>query len=1200
MKRLFKTWLGFASLVSAMLCLPQTVKAADEEPIIEFKTVVSEVSGGTSVTIFIGGFNKEEDYLDIDCGYGLEEQEMGIASFDKESQGWSGGMTYTCTPNSDGVVKIYGDASNIGVINFEGSYISQLKMAEMPNLYYLNLDHNQLEALDLSNQSALQYITVADNPFNVKPLVIGGNKPNLQLLAIGQTENIDQSFNISDYPSLVSFDAYACKGLKTLDPSGCPNLQQLSLDGTQLTSLDVSNNPNLTILNISDTNIPEIDLSGLDFLQQFYADRQGTQTKLKKLDVSMNRSLVYLFAAGNNFTEVDLTNNVYLQQLYLADNLLTNIDLSKNRNLVNVILRNNCFTFATLPEPQGTWSQYDYYQRNMNVPSTVKVGDVIDLSDKVLREGTTTTCAVYLVNETELTTTLLDESYYKYENGKITFLEVPSDYVYVAFANDMFPDLQLDYLPLRTNNFRVRSAEDYGKPDQMLSLSAKIGSNGADVKAKIGVAGATETNPKTFFVDFGDGVMKEFKATSETIPAEVNVEGHSAYGTIVLYVEQDDQLSALAIEDVKLNSIDLSAARAMQYLKLTGTNLFSIDLGYNKGLKSLVLNGNNFASLNIRGVNDYYQKNFLQDIDLSDNGMFSVTLNDMGTIHNLNLSNNMLEEVSFKDGDNIETLDISNNYFTTVDVNYSTQMTKLNISNNQITSVVLPTELSLKEFDCSNNGLSFATLPVLSGLDKYEYAPQNDVTVAMLAPGIDLEDHNVNNATEYVWKQEDGTVLKEGTDYTITNGMTRFLAPIFDKNVYCEMTNPAFPGLVLKTTVVKASDMPKHKLATFTTLEDGDATMILRASAPTVICIDWKGGGVSVETYAVDDNLVILPVKTHAGGECAVYAYDADAPLYVFNLTNAKLADVDLTNMTQLVLANIDNAGISEIKLPNSNKLMEVKLNNNNFENIDLSKYAEQLVLVSMNNNKLTSFDATKFSNLRLLYLANNQLENVDLNNNALYSIDLSGNVLKTLDVTKVPELYQLFLTNNQLSTIDLSKSSKLNILHIGMNHFRFSTLPLPGKYADYQYGMQEKIDITVDDNGVVDLSSEKEVDGTPTIYRWFIDEPWYDEDTGELTGEELYVDDEYYLKDGVTTFAVALDNIVGAMLNEKFPNLTIYTNPIDVKSVSAIQGVEADDMNAPVKVYSISGVEVGSGKLNNRGMYIVKQGKKARTIVRN
>ena len=74
MKKLFKTWLGFASLLGALLCLPQTVTAAEDEPIIEFKTVVAEVSGGSSVTIFIGGFKKEVDYLDLDCGAGLEEQ----------------------------------------------------------------------------------------------------------------------------------------------------------------------------------------------------------------------------------------------------------------------------------------------------------------------------------------------------------------------------------------------------------------------------------------------------------------------------------------------------------------------------------------------------------------------------------------------------------------------------------------------------------------------------------------------------------------------------------------------------------------------------------------------------------------------------------------------------------------------------------------------------------------------------------------------------------------------------------------------------------------------------------------------------------------------------------------------------------------------------------------------------------------------
>ena len=371
--------------------------------------------------------------------------------------------------------------------------------------------------------------------------------------------------------------------------------------------------------------------------------------------------------------------------------------------------------------------------------------------------------------------------------------------------------------------------------------------------------------------------------------------------------------------------------------------------------------------------------------------------------------------------------------------------------------------------------------------------------------------------------------------------------------------------------------------------------MILRARDITAFCVDWKGGGVGLATYSVDNNLTTLNVKTYAGRECAVYAYKADAPLYVFNLTDAKLADVDLTNMTQLAMVNIDNAGISDIKLPSGHNLIELKLNNNNFETIDLSEHAADLSLLSINKNKLTSFDVTAFTNLRLLYLADNKLENVTLNNRELYDLDLSGNKLASVDVTKLPELYQLFLSNNQLSSIDLSKSSKLNVLHIDKNKFRFSTLPVPGKYDVYQYGEQQPIDITVNE-GAVDLSSEKEVDGTATTFRWFVGSPWYDEDSGELTGEELYVNDEYYVNDGVTIFTTPIENVVCAMLNDKFPNLTVYTNAIDVPT-AGIEGVEMDDANAPAKVYNINGMRLDN--VNGKGLYIIKQGNKTRKVIK-
>ena len=86
MKQLFSKWFGLVAFMCAWLCLPMTASAADDEPIIEFKTIVAEKAGGSSVTVFLGGFKEETDYLDFDCGSGLEEQELKQAVLNTEDE----------------------------------------------------------------------------------------------------------------------------------------------------------------------------------------------------------------------------------------------------------------------------------------------------------------------------------------------------------------------------------------------------------------------------------------------------------------------------------------------------------------------------------------------------------------------------------------------------------------------------------------------------------------------------------------------------------------------------------------------------------------------------------------------------------------------------------------------------------------------------------------------------------------------------------------------------------------------------------------------------------------------------------------------------------------------------------------------------------------------------------------------------------
>ena len=84
--------------------------------------------------------------------------------------------------------------------------------------------------------------------------------------------------------------------------------------------------------------------------------------------------------------ELDLRKtNPALFTLSCDRNLLRNLDVSQNPKLYSVNVRYNYMDFATLPEP-GNWFEYYHEQNPMELNDTYKVGDVIDLSKRVLRK----------------------------------------------------------------------------------------------------------------------------------------------------------------------------------------------------------------------------------------------------------------------------------------------------------------------------------------------------------------------------------------------------------------------------------------------------------------------------------------------------------------------------------------------------------------------------------------------------------------------------------------------------------------------------------------------------------------------------------------------------------------------------------------------------------------------------------------------
>lgn len=1133
---------------------------SDETPIITFKTSIYETYGETNAFHFILGAT-QNTYIDVDCGYGPMEYEVSQAVFNSETGGIDG-TSISCKVSPQGIVKIYGDASLIDYFDAEGCYIRNLDIQALTNLEILSLSHNELEELDLTPHSRLQSLTLNDNPFNVTPLKVGGNKPDLVILDLDIVGNLDPTFNISDYPALISFQAWDTHSLQWIDPTGCPNLVRLSIDATSVCTLDVTQNTKLQILNISDTRISSIDLSNNPLLTELYCTNQSgtinTDVKISSLDLTNNPELYRLLCSGNKLTSIDLSKNPKLFDLIIRDNYLTSIDLSNNQNLYNVYITNNNMDFATLPIDPGTWGAYDYEQRDMPVDPSYPVGHVFDFSDRVLREGTQTYVELYnYIEEYPNNSRKLDESYYTYEDGKVTLLkEFSSDSVYLAFGNSAFPDIMLC-----TTKFKIKKLEDYGKPSLMAAFSTTLG-DGSPISFGIGANGASPENPKELYVDFGDGELQPFTVTTDTIPAVHNINGtKKGWGQISVWTPDGVALSALNAE-LPIYSTNLKAANSLKYLRLANTGLYSIDLSWNNSLRTLDLSNNNLSYLSLNGVNSRYEKTLLTDINISHNNLSEIELTSNRSFKNLDISYNQFSEFPLKDASQLETLNISHNNFSEINLAYCAPMTKADLSYNQLSSIVFPEEENnIRYLAINNNNFTFASMPQCDGmpLEEYIYAPQNTIPIPTKAPSINLSDQWITvdgHTTRFVWKNEDGATMEPGKDYEIVNGKTTFKNTEMGR-IYCEMTHEAFPDLsgenALKTTPVLAAGMPTRLLATFTTPIGGQPVALSFAAAKgsPALYIDWTGKD-DLSQYPLNSyTYTRFSAVTSPNATVRVYTYEDDEDISVFSITGATMSSMDASKMTKLSTFTIDEAGLSSITLPESPNLTELFLSGNSFSELDLSRYPNLRALV-LNGNKFSSIDLSHNPDLSLLSISGNQFTSLELNSPQLSMLDASNNMLTSISLTGSPNLEELAVNQNQLSDINVDFLTRLKVIFLDRNRFSFASLPqIKPQYARYTYKNQAVIDVEEVD-GKIDLSAHRSAYGTDTKYTWYLDMPTFNE-YEELEGEELYADDEYVIENGVTQFLTPFNNVVCVMTNEEFPGLYLFTPIMNVKGSSGI-----------------------------------------------
>ncbi len=1180
------------AVMSSMLSYELQAQDASDlgEPAITIKTNAYATLGEANKFSIIIGTTEPGVYYDIDQGFGLEEFEAGYATLDEEGV-WHGPVLYGRV-SEKGEIKIYGDPTKIDVFHAIGCYITDIDLSKCVNLDILNLEHNELKSLDLTPNTKLQAIYLSDNQGTEQtPIIIGTPKPDLQILEVDIIDWLDPDFK-PDYPRLAALDCYATKCISKLDLSGCPSLVNLVVEMTSIESLDLSVVPNLWHLNISESAIKEIDLSVVPKLAEFLCDHSsGTvnpNVKIKSLDITHNPELYYLAASSNELTELDVTKNPKLKNLYLRKNALKTLDLSQNPELASLDITGNRFTFATLPADRTTLYEYFYAQQPYEVAKSCAVNSELDFTE-MLRDGSNTYVRV-MTGELGQVESEVETDKYTWADGKLTFNTTLPDSVYVEFGNSELSDYSIN-----TTKFMVKNAEDLGKPSKIVNMM--VASKTAAVAFKAGIDGASAEKPATLMVDFGDGDLKEFTVTSDG--ADTEITGTSSGYYVYIYLPENEILSALNLDGQRLLTLDIKAATELRWLSARNCSLSSLNLVNNRCLAYLNLSDNNFSKLDLTGVSGSYEKNFLKHIEAANNKLTSFTLVNTRGCEYLDLSGNKIAEYSLKDYDNMRHLDMSDNLLQTVNVAYLTAADYIDLSGNELVEIEGVSEAdmpALSTFDIRGNNLTLATLPLfVNAPDNYVYAPQSPIVIAQKAPSVALDTQYVTvngSKTQFTWVKNDGTVLVEGTDYSISNGLTRFLT-IDGDPVMCHITHPAFPDFtgdnVLSTTAVIPMGAPTTVIGTFTVDEvSAEATIGFTTTKVSNVYVDWRGDGQDFHAYPTTNAgfTFSADIPAVSGTKAVMYTYDEPSDIAVVSINGISMADFDASPMTNVIMLGLYGTGLEADKItyPAKEKLRELSIDDSEVDNIDLAQFPalENLVI---SNSKLANIDLSKAPLLKTASLGSNQIVSVKFDNQQLWGVDLSSNNLSDIDVSGLPNLEQLLISNNNLSEIDLSPvASKLQALVVVGNRFTFASLPrkadFPRMEDAFYYGNQANVDVAVVDDKV-DLSAQARVGDTETVFTWYYGEISLDEDTGEIVGEELVGDGddpEYTLENGVTTFHVAYDEpVICVMTNAEYPNLILYTGYIDISGVSAIEDVRADGLTADsiVSVYNLQGMIV-------------------------
>lgn len=638
-----------------------------------------------------------------------------------------------------------------------------------------------LAALELDSEVDIDFGDGQLQTFKLKNYIYGGSlrgqlkgktvkvyaKPGVQLSAIHILGQKVKTIDLLSSYALTDVDL-TNNLLEEIDFSHQFKLVKLALGRNQLKELVLSGKNTLSKLSVADNQLEKLLIDGCISITELDCSRN----QLTELDLTLKPILSKVQAVDNKLTNVKLSSES-MRELWLSNNQLSELNCSKVPALERLGISGNRFKFSTLPVT------------NAEVIATVqepvdiaKKANMVDLSsENSVRENQTE--YVWKMKGTD--SELYEGEDYVIENGITTFLVTNLDSVYCEMRNPINANMVL-------KTTCVKPAEAPQVVVATLDLDEKVGT-----ALELRLAAH---EPCYLYADYGDGILKECKIGT-TFGVHNGILGETKQIKFYAYDVKDCPLSVFSFLNAHLKDFDLSNFNQLTTLNLSGAGLKEIDLTQFPDIEELMLNNNRFESI------DLSKSAKIRNLSITGNRLTSLNLSNLENLEVFFAAGNQLTDINLANCSLLRQVDVNNNKLTSLDFSNCPALKQMACNDNELTTLKVAENHILSHGNVRGNYLTFSNIPIVNSKYFY-YEPQKEINATVVEGKVDFnaESQVGGNQTTFVWKTESGIELAEGTDYTITDGVTTFLKPQ-DEKVYCEMTNATFPKLTLKTVPVE-------------------------------------------------------------------------------------------------------------------------------------------------------------------------------------------------------------------------------------------------------------------------------------------------------------------------------------------------------------------------------------------------------------